>query len=46
VPTADTVRLAGVLPGAKLVIIPGAGHVPHEEQPAAFMQAVEAFLKL
>ena len=46
VPTADTVRLAGVLPGAKLVIITGAGHVPHEEQPAAFMQAVEAFLKL
>jgi pimeloyl-ACP methyl ester carboxylesterase len=46
VPTADTVRLAGVLPGAKLVIITGAGHVPHEAQPAAFMQAVEAFLKL
>ena len=44
VPTADSVRLAGQLPGASLVIIPEAGHVPHEEQPAAFMQAVKTFL--
>jgi pimeloyl-ACP methyl ester carboxylesterase len=45
VPTADSLKLAGELPGAKLVVIPEAGHVPHEEQPAAFMQAVEQFLK-
>jgi pimeloyl-ACP methyl ester carboxylesterase len=45
VPTAGTVKLAGELPGAKLVIIQNAGHVPHEEQPAAFMQAVESFLQ-
>jgi len=44
VPTADSLKLAGELPGAKLVIIPQAGHVPHEEQPAAFLQAVETFL--
>jgi pimeloyl-ACP methyl ester carboxylesterase len=44
IPTADSVRLAGELPGAQLVIIPQAGHVPHEEQPAAFLQAVETFL--
>jgi pimeloyl-ACP methyl ester carboxylesterase len=44
VPTENSVRLAGELPNAKLVIIPQAGHVPHEEQPAAFMQAVGEFL--
>ncbi len=45
VPTAQSIRLAGELPGATLAVIPEAGHVPHEEQPAAFMQAVEDFLK-
>jgi pimeloyl-ACP methyl ester carboxylesterase len=44
VPTADSVKLAGELPGAQLVIIPEAGHVPHEEQPAAFLEAVNAFV--
>jgi pimeloyl-ACP methyl ester carboxylesterase len=44
VPTADSVKLAGELPGTSLVIIPDAGHVPHEEQPTAFMQAAETFL--
>lgn len=45
VPTADSVRLAGELPTAELVVIPAAGHVPHEEQPEAFMAAVQGFLK-
>jgi pimeloyl-ACP methyl ester carboxylesterase len=45
VPTVDSIKLAGVLPGAKLVVIPQAGHVPHEEQPAAFMQVVDAFVQ-
>lgn len=44
VPTADSVRLAKALPDARLVIIPNAGHVPHEEQPQAVMQAVTGFL--
>ena len=44
VPTADSIRLAGELPNAELVVIPEAGHVPHEERPAEFMQAIEAFL--
>jgi pimeloyl-ACP methyl ester carboxylesterase len=44
VPTADSVKLAGKLPGAQLVILPDAGHVPHEEQPAAFLDAVNAFV--
>jgi pimeloyl-ACP methyl ester carboxylesterase len=45
VPTAASVRLAGELPGAKLVVIQNAGHVPHEERPAEFMDAVREFLK-
>jgi pimeloyl-ACP methyl ester carboxylesterase len=45
VPTSDSIRLAGGLPHAFLIIIPEAGHVPHEEQPVAFMQAVDKFLK-
>ena len=44
VPTADSIRLAGELPNAELVVIPAAGHVPHEERTAEFMQAIEGFL--
>ena len=44
VPTADSIRLADELPNAGLVVIPNAGHVPHEEQPEAFMLAVTGFL--
>jgi pimeloyl-ACP methyl ester carboxylesterase len=45
VPTADSVKLAGELPGAQLVIIPEAGHVPHEEQTVLFLQAVIEFMQ-
>jgi pimeloyl-ACP methyl ester carboxylesterase len=44
VPTERTVHLAGELPGATLVVVPDTGHVTHEESPAAFMQAIKAFL--
>jgi pimeloyl-ACP methyl ester carboxylesterase len=44
VPTENSVRLAGELPEATLAIIPAAGHVPHEEQPDLFLQAVDEFL--
>ena len=44
VPTANSVKLAGELPDAQLVVIPNAGHVPHEEQPTAFMAALNEFL--
>ncbi|MGD8626771.1 MAG: alpha/beta hydrolase [Anaerolineae bacterium] len=44
VPTELSVRLAGELPGAELVVIPDCGHVPHEECPAPFLEAVRAFL--
>lgn len=43
VPTSDSIRLSDELPNASLVVIRDAGHVPHEEQPQAFMQAVVSF---
>ncbi len=44
VPTEQSIRLARELPNATLIIVKNAGHVPHEEKPAAFMQAVEGFI--
>jgi pimeloyl-ACP methyl ester carboxylesterase len=45
VPTKNSIQLAGDLPKAQLVVIENAGHVPHEEQPSAFMDALRNFLK-
>lgn len=44
VPTADSVRVAGEIADAQLVILPACGHVPQEECPNAFLEAVESFL--
>jgi pimeloyl-ACP methyl ester carboxylesterase len=44
VPTQQSIRLAGELPNAELVVVPNCGHVAHEEAPAAFMHATTAFL--
>lgn len=44
VPTEQSIRLAGEIPGAELVVIPNCGHVPHEECPDAFLAAVDEFL--
>jgi len=44
VPTSQSIRLSGELPNAQLVVITNAGHVPHEERPTAFMDAVINFL--
>lgn len=44
VPTEDSLRLADELPNAKLSVIEASGHLPHEEQPAAFMNALLSFL--
>ncbi len=44
VPAEQSVRLAGELPDAELVVIPDCGHIPHEECPEAFLQAVADFL--
>ncbi|MBM4426135.1 MAG: alpha/beta hydrolase [Chloroflexi bacterium] len=45
VPTEQSVRLAGEIQNAELVVISQCGHVPHEECPTEFMQAVADFLK-
>lgn len=44
VPTAQSVRLASEIPGAELVTFDQCGHLPQEECPEAFLQAVSAFL--
>ncbi|MCS6844121.1 MAG: alpha/beta hydrolase [Caldilineales bacterium] len=44
VPTEQSVRLASEIPGAELVVIPNCGHVPQEECPEPFLEAVNAFL--
>ncbi|MEO7854559.1 MAG: alpha/beta hydrolase [Rubrivivax sp.] len=36
--------LRDALPHARLIVIPGAGHAPHIEQPGGFAQAVRDFL--
>lgn len=44
VPTEQSLQLAGEIPNAKLAVIPQCGHLPHEECPSDFMQAVKIFL--
>ena len=38
-------KLAADIPGAKKVVIPGAGHISNMEKPAEFDAAVLPFLK-
>ncbi|MFC6256962.1 alpha/beta fold hydrolase, partial [Kocuria oceani] len=38
-------RMADLAPDADLVVIDGAGHTPNLEQPAAFDDALRAFLR-
>jgi pimeloyl-ACP methyl ester carboxylesterase len=45
VPTANSLRLATEIPGAKLAIIPNCGHVPQEECPQQFLKAVTDFIQ-
>ncbi len=33
-----------LIPGAKVVLVPDCGHLPHVEQPQAFVAALEGFL--
>lgn len=44
IPTTQSIRLAGELPNASLSVIKDTGHVPQEEDPLAFMQAIRIFL--
>lgn len=41
-PVAAARALRQLQPQARLAVIPGAGHLPHQEQPAAFLEAVLA----
>ncbi len=43
-PVAESQRLADAIPGSKLVIISGAGHLSNLEQPDAFNAALNGFL--
>lgn len=45
VPTNDTIRLSGIMSKSELVVIRQAGHLPHEEQPEAFLSAVSDHLR-
>jgi pimeloyl-ACP methyl ester carboxylesterase len=45
VPTAESIRLAGELPNASLVVLPQCGHTPQEECPAPWLDAVTAFVQ-
>jgi len=44
VPTADSIRVAAEIDGAELVVVAACGHVPHEECPDAFLEAIGSFL--
>lgn len=44
VPTADSIRLAGEIHGASLVVFEDCGHVPQEECPEQFLKAVHNFV--
>ena len=44
VPTSKSIRLAGELVNASLVVVDDSGHLPQEEQPQAFTQAVTNFV--
>jgi pimeloyl-ACP methyl ester carboxylesterase len=45
VPTESTVQLAGKIPSAQLAVLNQCGHVPQEECPDQFMDAMTTFLK-
>lgn len=44
-PAAMMERMAGKIPGAHYQVIPGAGHLAHFEQPAAFRAALDTFFE-
>lgn len=44
-PIADAEDLAGTIPGARLAVIPNAGHLSNIEQPEAFNHALLTFLE-
>lgn len=45
VATSDSIEVAGRIAGSQLVIIPQTGHLPNEESPAQFADAVISFIE-
>ena len=45
VPRKAAERFAHTIPGARLVVLKGVGHMPEVEAPAAFNREVDAFLE-
>jgi pimeloyl-ACP methyl ester carboxylesterase len=45
IPTALSLKLGKEIPGATLAVIPACGHVPQEECPQLFLDAVDKFLQ-
>ncbi len=45
VPTESSIQLSREIPGAELVVLNDCGHVPQEECPDQFMDAIEDFLE-
>jgi pimeloyl-ACP methyl ester carboxylesterase len=45
IPIANAADYLAAIPGAKLVRLPGVGHVPQEEQPGETLEIVEKFLE-
>ncbi len=44
IPAANAQDYLRVMPNARLVVLPGVGHVPHEEAVTPGLAAVQAFL--
>ena len=44
VPTADSIQVSRMIKQSELVVIPKTGHLPNEEEPARFAQAVMEFI--
>jgi len=44
-PVAESAAIAAAIPGARLEVIPGAGHLANQEQPGPFNRVVGAFLR-
>jgi pimeloyl-ACP methyl ester carboxylesterase len=44
VPRSAMDRMAGAIPGARMVVFPGAGHFPFQDAPEAFARELRAFM--
>lgn len=45
IPTALAAEFGRRIPGARVVVVPHAGHVPHDERPAPTLEALRGFLR-